>query len=80
MVKSIAFSPNGQYLATGSGDRTIKIWDIETGQILQTLTGHLNRVLSVSYSPDGKLLISGSGDETIKLWDLAGNPCHHIQA
>jgi WD40 repeat protein len=74
-VFSVKFSPNGQYLATGSADRTIKIWDIETGQILQTLTGHLDRVLSVSYSPDGKLLVSGSSDETIKLWDLSTGEC-----
>ncbi len=74
-ILSVKFSPNGQYLATGSADSTINIWKIETGQVVQTLTGHLDRVLCVSYSPDGNLLASSSSDETIKLWDLATGEC-----
>ena len=53
---------------------TIKIWDIESGKTLNTLSGHLDIVLSVTSSIDGKLIISGSRDKTIKLWDyLTGN-------
>jgi WD40 repeat protein len=74
-VHTVKFSPNGQYLATGSSDLTIIIWEIETGKIFQTLTEHLDRVLAVDYRPDGKLLVSGSGDETVKLWDLSTGEC-----
>ena len=58
-------------LACGSGDRTIKLWDLATGTLKQTLEGHSSSVQSVAFSPDGRLLASGSGDQTIKLWNLA---------
>ncbi|MGH9752663.1 MAG: WD40 repeat domain-containing protein [Blastocatellia bacterium] len=67
-VYSVAFSPNGKTLASGSGDNTIKLWDPQTGQELATLKGHGRRVRSVAFSPDGKTLASGSEDDTVKLW------------
>ncbi|KAM7188910.1 hypothetical protein V8F33_010357 [Rhypophila sp. PSN 637] len=74
-VQSVAFSPDGQRLASGSSDQTIKIWDAASGQCLQTLEGHRLSVQSVAFSPDGQRLASGSGDQTIKIWDAASGQC-----
>ena len=69
-VRSIAMTPDGQLIASGSEDNTIKLWNLRTGQLLRTLTGHSEGIRSVAISPDGKLLASGSDDKTIKLWNL----------
>ncbi|HEY0323046.1 MAG TPA: protein kinase [Pyrinomonadaceae bacterium] len=68
-VMPIAFSPDGKTLASGSTDKTIKLWDVQTGALKQTLTGHSNGVHSLEFSPDGMTLASGSDDKTIKLWN-----------
>jgi len=70
-VWSIAFSADGQTLASSSGDRTIKTWNPASGKLLHTLSGHGSDVLSVAISLDGKTLASGSKDKTIKLWNLS---------
>jgi WD40 repeat protein len=59
-VLSVAFSPDGKYLASGSYDGKIKLWSIESQKEITTLQGHDNIVLSVAFSPDGKYLASGS--------------------
>ncbi|MFM6679559.1 MAG: protein kinase domain-containing protein [Dolichospermum sp.] len=69
-IRSVAYSPDGQTLASGSVDDTIKLWDVKTGNLLQTLSDHSSSVCSVAYSPDGQTLASGSDDKTIKLWDV----------
>jgi WD40 repeat protein len=70
-VNSVSFSPDGKTLASGSDDKTIKLWNLATGNQITTLKGHDSWVNSVSFSPDGKTLASGSTDKTIKLWNLA---------
>jgi WD40 repeat protein/nitrous oxidase accessory protein NosD len=70
-VNSVAFSPDGRLLASGSRDYTIKLWEVATGSLVRTLEGHTNWVNSVAFSPDGRLLASGSSDRTIKLWEVA---------
>ena len=74
-IEAIAYSPDGAYLASGSNDNTIKIWEVETGRLLRTLIGHTDDVYSVSYSPDGKYITSGSRDETIKIWEVVTGEC-----
>jgi len=69
-VLSVSFSPDGKTLASGSEDKTIKLWDITTGKEISTLNGHSKPVASVSFSPDGKTLASGSYNNIIKLWDI----------
>ncbi|HLO14565.1 MAG TPA: AAA family ATPase [Anaerolineales bacterium] len=70
-VKSVALSPDGKILASGSRDDTIILWDMETGQpIGQPLVGHTGSVDSVAFSPDGRMLASGSEDTSIILWDV----------
>ncbi len=83
-VTSVAFSPTGGTLASGSTDNIVRLWNPLTGQHKQTLTGHAYWVLSVSFSPDGLTLASGSDGERdggsifgaeIRLWDTATGAC-----
>ena len=68
-VWSVAFSPDGKQVVSGSWDRTVRLWDAVTGAALQTLKGHSGSVSSVAFSPDGKQVVSGSWDYTVRLWD-----------
>ncbi len=70
-AEGIAFSPDGRYVATGSVDHTIKIWEAATGRELRTLAGHTGAVKAVAFSPDARLLASGGNDGRIKFWELA---------
>ncbi|MBD1880019.1 serine/threonine-protein kinase [Coleofasciculus sp. FACHB-T130] len=69
-VASVTISPNGEMLASGSLDNTIKLWNLNTGQEIYTLKGHSKSVGAVAISPDGQILASGSWDNTIRLWNL----------
>ena len=70
-VNSVSYSPDGSQFATGSADRTIKLWDVSTQGNIATLIGHTGIVNSVAYSSDGILLASASSDNTIRLWDVS---------
>ena len=69
-VVSVGFSPDDAHIVSGSFDRTIRIWDAETGKALsEPFKGHTSYVLSVGFSPDGVRIVSGSYDNTIRIWD-----------
>ena len=77
-VSSLAFSPDGTSLVSGSVDETIKLWDIQTGGVVKTFQGHTDWVWSVSISADCMMIASGSDDQTIRLWDIQTEECHCV--
>ncbi|MFQ5723637.1 MAG: hypothetical protein ACE5G6_04025, partial [Terriglobia bacterium] len=72
-VYAVVFSPDGRWLASGSGDNSVKLWDVTTGRQARVLLGHLAFVGGAAFSPDGRWLASASGfkDHTVKLWEVA---------
>jgi len=79
-VYSVAVSPDGKTIVSGSWDHTVRMWDAQTGAPLRTLQGHEDRVSSVAVSPDGKTIVSGSWDKTVRVWDAqTGAPLRTLQ-
>jgi WD40 repeat protein len=76
-VTSVAFSHDSTWLASASGDRTVKMWDASSGTCLHTLEGHSSAVSSVAFSHDSTWLASASDDRTVKIWDASSGACLH---
>lgn len=70
-VLAVAFSPDGKTIVSASGDKTVQLWDVVTGEAQQTLEGHSDWVKAIVFSPDGKTIASVSDDKTVRLWDVA---------
>lgn len=69
-VTSVAFSPDGCFIASGSLDKTVRLWEAATGKKLKTLIGHKRFITSVTFSPDGTQILSGSDDKRVRLWNI----------
>jgi len=69
VVLTVAFSPDGRWLATGDSGNEVQVWEVATRKRQAKLSGHHNIVGSAAWNPDGKTLASGSYDGTVKLWD-----------
>ena len=81
-VRSVAFSQDGRYIVSGSADRTIRVWNAQTGDLVgNPFQGHTDSVLSVALTPDGRHIVSGSHDRTIQVWDAqtGHQVCNPIQ-
>jgi uncharacterized protein with WD repeat len=77
---NVAFSPDGRYLVTDGEEYTAKIWDVRTGQELETLRGHTGDVCAVAFSSDGRWLATAGEDTTVRIWDAASwKPLHTLR-
>jgi small GTP-binding protein len=74
-VLRVAMTPDGSRAVSGSEDQTMRVWNVETGQCLATLEGHIYGVWAVAITPDGRRAISGSADKTVRVWDVQTGQC-----
>jgi len=79
-IRAIAFSPDGKIVASASSDKTIRLWEIETGRMLRVLDHHRDSVTSIAFSPDGKTILSGSLDKTAAICDVKTGRLLHTLA
>ena len=77
IITSVAFSPDGKIVTSGSEDKTVILWEPSTGNIIRQLSGHTEIVNCLAFSPDSQILASGSQDKTIKLWNLLNGELIH---
>jgi hypothetical protein len=76
-VTSVSFSGDGKLIVSGSDDRTVRVWNAVSGELLHILEGHTEEVRSVSFSGDGKLIVSGSYDRMVRVWNTASGELLH---
>ena len=69
-VVAVAASPDSNFVATGSRDKSAKLWDVHSGREVRSFLGHDQTVNALAFTPDGKKLLSGSSDKTVRLWDV----------
>jgi len=74
-VLSVAFSPDGRFVASRSSDRTVRLWEVSSGQCIWVGKEHTDSVFSVAFSPDGRWMASGSNDHTVRLWEVSSGQC-----
>ncbi|KAG0002011.1 general transcription repressor [Entomortierella chlamydospora] len=79
-IRSVCFSPDGKYLATGAEDKQIRIWEIGRKKIRMILKGHEQDIYSLDFSRDGRIIVSGSGDQTARIWDMENGKCLYVLA
>lgn len=77
-VRTLAWSPNGRYIASGGDDETIQVWEAASGQLVSTYHHHSHWIHAVSWSPDGRHIASVSGDKEIHVWDAATGHRHFM--
>lgn len=74
MVSSVGFSPDDKRVVSGSDDKTVRVWDVDSDEVVAgPFEGHVNSVTSVGFSLDGKRVVSGSGDKTVRVWDVGSD-------
>ncbi len=78
-VQSVQFSQDGRWLVSSSGDKSIKVWNWSSGELMTTMTGHKSRVNALALTPDSQTIISGSSDRQVRAWDLATGDCRWDQ-
>jgi WD40 repeat protein len=79
-VACVAFSADGKRALSGSDDKTVRLWDVDTGKELRRFAGHTESVVTVAFSPDGRRALSASSDETLRLWDVeTGKELRHLR-
>ena len=71
-MSTLAFSPDGRYLASASEDLSINLWDLGSGKRIKKMTGHTASIYSLAFSNESSLLVSGGGDWTVRCWDVKG--------
>jgi WD40 repeat protein len=74
-VDCVQWHVNCNYIATGSSDKTVRLWDVQTGECMRIFTGHRGMVLSLAMSSDGRYMASGDEDGAILMWDLGSGRC-----